>query len=186
MTLNHKSQSGFSLIELTVVLAIVAMVASLATVNSSSIKVRQESAKFVSVLRRAQSLALSGSGIKDNEVCGYGVHYVNDGEYLIFEGRSSSGLQCALTQRKYKDGIDRVVERFNVSAKAIVVEQFKDIFFEPPDPKIYFDDVSNFGEEAKISIRRSQDQQCSQSIPCAGVVISTSGRIEISNIANQR
>lgn len=176
-----KYSRGFSLIELTVVLAIVAMVASLATANSSTIKVRQESAKLISVLRRAQSLALSGSGIKDNEVCGYGVHFVSESEYLLFEGRSSSGLPCGLTQKFYKNNTDRVVERYNVAAKGVAVANFRDIFFEPPDPKIYFQDVYNFGEEEKIYIRRTQDQGCSQSTLCAGVVISSSGRIESFN-----
>lgn len=184
--LKFKLQSGFSLIELSVVLAIIALVASLATVNFSTIRVRQESARIVANLRRAQSLAISGSGIQDSAVCGYGMHFIRESEYVLFEGRSSGGLPCQLTQRKYKAGVDRIIESFDVSGRGVAIAYFKDIFFEPPNPKIYFDDVYNFGDEEKIYVRKQQDQPCSQSVLCSGVAISSSGRIELLDLNSQR
>ncbi len=171
-------RSGFSLIELTVVIAILAITASLVTVNFSSVRVRQELSKFAGTLRRAQSLALSGSGIQDNAVCGYGLHFLSQNQYILFEGRTASGLPCGLTSRLYKPGIDRIVETFTITAAGVVVENFPDVFFEPPDPKVYLADSSSFGSQTAVYVRRQGDPQCSPST-CLRLIVSTSGRIEI-------
>ena len=57
-----------------------------------------------------------------------------------------------------------------------ISETFRDIFFKPPDPKMYIDGITNYGNSERILIGRIDSGCDSQS--CQTICVYGTGRIE--------
>lgn len=142
---NKSTTNGFSLIELLVVAFLIGVISSFLLINlrvSSRNRgaVERNAQVFVSDVRRAQAMALSGSKFEGAIVCGYGIHFVSTTSYIIYVGLSGGGT-CALANKYYEAGIDRIFATFLIDALNNNMEfkdSFGDVFFEPACLFIFF------------------------------------------------
>ena len=142
-------EKGFTLLEMLVVMAIVAIMAGALITNFQTARTganarRQIASVIVSDLRRAQSMALSGTRYNGNAVCGYGVHYINTRSYLIY---ARNQAKCSTGNTKYQSGTDFTAETRTFGNNQLSIGSFKDIFYEPPDPRVYFDGDSDISKD---------------------------------------
>lgn len=130
---------GFSLIEMIVVLAVVAVLGTMLVLNfrasSTNTAARRQTAFIVtSDIRRMQSMALSGSGSAGIPACGFGIHYADPTTYLIFVhvlGTASCGAKT------YEAG-DLVMDRTTLQNPSMAFKTaFDDVYFEVPFAKTY-------------------------------------------------
>lgn len=91
--------SGFTLIELSVVIAIMAIMggASFVSLQSSKASARLQAAQreVTATIKQAQSYALQGRTQPSAKVCGYGVRFTDENEYEIFYKVPTPGNICA-------------------------------------------------------------------------------------------
>lgn len=189
--LNQKKyQKGFSLVELIVMLTIIALFSTLLLYNARSSKTgttarHQISALIMADIRRAQSLALSGLQYQGQLVCGYGVHRVDAGSYLIYAGvPEGGGPTCIAANRNYQPGTDFVFETVRVDNTDLAVRgpiggSFFDLFFESPDPRVYLNNVYDLNGAADIYVV-NQGQVCGGT-NCTIVTVYGSGRVDVVN-----
>lgn len=192
MELKKATQAGFSVAEMLVVAMVIGVlsVSMVVTFRDSSTNANARhlvSSVLIADIRRAQSLALSGSQFQAQTVCGYGIHYENATSYIIFAGiRVGGGSRCATHPKKWR-GSDLTVEtrvigndKFNVIAPG--GGAFRDIFFEPPDPKTYLDGSYSL-TAAPLSTGINVVVKGQSCVPtnCTTVTVYTSGRIDVSN-----
>lgn len=192
MELKKATQAGFSVIEMLVVIMVIGVlsVSLISTFRDSSTNANARhliSSVLLADIRRAQSLALSGSQYQGQIVCGYGIHYENAASYSIFAGiRTGGGSRCANHPHKWR-GADLIVEtRVVANDKFEVIGPgggaFRDVFFEPPDPKTYLD--GNYSLTASPLFTNinvvAKGQSC---LPtnCTTITVHTSGRIDVTN-----
>lgn len=166
---------GFTLIELLVVAAIIAIVFTISLANyrgsQSKQSLIQAEQTLIANLRRAQNMAMSGSGINSNYF-GYGI-YAQKGSssYLIFGGKRSAN-------QEYAASIDVVIERINLPSGVSIanvssVDDRFDVFFKPPDPITFIDNSSNSGVSGSITLQYRSDAFLIKTI-----TINTSGLIQ--------
>lgn len=178
---------GFSIIEVLVMSAIVATfsVALILNFRSSpknSVARNQVASIIVSDIRRAQSLATSGARFQANIVCGYGVHYINQNSYSIYTKSVPSLNPCSsIVNHNYQIG-DPIIETKIISNSNMEMRSaFLDIFYEPPNPKVYINNNSAInGPSTSIYIQLKGQQNCS-TVPCAQITIFPSGQINLTN-----
>lgn len=142
--MRFNSNQGFTLVEVMVYVALVGIFSVILLTNlqgaqtNSSVLERASSA-VISDFRRAQLMTISGLTFQGNPVCGYGIHYLDSGSYLIYAGGEAV---CSTANRNYN------ASDFNIQTVKIIESNvkfkssFSDVFFEPPDPKTYLDNSS--------------------------------------------
>lgn len=169
---------GFSLVELIIITAVVVFLTTslFETFGRSaqeSQRLRRGSVSLTSDIRRAQSLAISSFRFLEEDLCGYGIHYVDSRTYQIYKG-IRGGVSCASGDHRYNPGGDSIYRLMTLSESDIIFSgQFPDIFFEPPDPKIYIDN------NASLSGPAAQINLCIQKgSPCVTISVYPSGRID--------
>ncbi len=177
---------GFTLIEVLVVASITVMIGGLLISNFSRTRLDLNQATLIiqDAIREAQSMALSGAlyGRPGTYRCGYGVHFLPDG-VQIYAGPDSSGGACSSQDRNYNGGTDQIVRDIILSNTAIEIPSAPDIFFEPPNPKTYINDVSTPNTSAVISVRK-KGAPCPalftdpRTPDCRQIYVSTAGRIQ--------
>jgi type II secretory pathway pseudopilin PulG len=97
----------------------------------------QTASVVASDVRRAQSMALSGTRFSGNIVCGYGIHYSSSANYYIYAKAAPGGGCSTIPTRNYQAG-DLIVENKKLANPNMEFRSsFSDIFFESPDPKTY-------------------------------------------------
>ncbi|MBI2063839.1 MAG: type II secretion system protein [Candidatus Yanofskybacteria bacterium] len=178
---------GFSIIELLVITAIIATFSVVLILNfrssPTSRTAREQTASVIlSDVRRAQSLALSGSRYQGNLVCGYGVHYINPTSYLLYaKAVPASGPCFSVATRNYQAGDPIVETKILINVNMEIRSVFDDVFFEPPDPKTYIDDEFDLeGSPSTITVQLKGQQNCGQK-SCTKVVIYPTGQIDMTN-----
>ncbi|MBI2063346.1 MAG: type II secretion system protein [Candidatus Yanofskybacteria bacterium] len=175
---------GFTIIELLVISAIIATFSVVLIFNfgvsPESETARDQTASVIlSDIRRAQSMALSGSRFQGNLTCGYGVHYLDQNSYSIYaKVVPVSGLCSSVITRNYQAG-DMVVETKKlINSNMEIRSAFLDVFFEPPDPKVYLNNsYSLSASPTVITVQLKNQQNCDQST-CTDISIYGSGQID--------
>lgn len=185
-----KYQQGFSLVELIVMLAVISILSTLLLYSTRSSKTgttarHQISALIMADIRRAQSLALSGLRYQGQSMCGYGVHRIDTGSYLIYAGvPEGGGPTCLAANRNYQPGTDFIFETIRIDNADLAVGgpvggSFHDIFFESPDPRVFLNNVYDLNGTADIHVV-NQGQACGGN-NCTIVTVYGSGRVDLVN-----
>ena len=140
-TLNLKPESGFTLIEILVMLGIMSMLSGVMLVYSRSsekvILLSREQARVISLMARAKSFSLQ-TYIEGKSACGYGIHIDKDkNTVIVFRDLAAD---CAASDNIYVADSDESVEKFILSKDVrIKSSDATDILFIPPDPRVVID-----------------------------------------------
>lgn len=126
-------------------------------------------------------MTLSGTRYKGNLVCGYGVHYVDSNTYLIYAKGVPIASPCsAVITRNYDPGTDFTVNTKKVFGTNTLMDgSFKDVFFEPPDPKIYINNDSALTVAPTSITIKLRNQVVCLAGQCVSVVIYSSGQLDL-------
>lgn len=179
------------MVEVLVVTAIIATLSvalffNFGTAARSRTARSQVASVIISDVRRAQSMALSGTRFGGNVVCGYGIHYVDHITYFLYAGADEGLARCQDANHNYQAGVDSVVQtqklvNLNMEFRA----SFPDIFFESPDPKTYINNSASLTSpappQAMIIIQRTGQATCSIPQTCAQIDVSTSGQLNLTD-----
>ena len=174
-----KKSTGFTLLEVIIIATITVMMTGflLTSFGSKARRlqaVRRSAVAIQADLRRIQALAIAGRGFAANQICGYGIRYLDTTHYQIYKG-STESLNCLNTNHNYQAGIDTIFQTLAILEKNVNFSvSFLDVFFEPPDPKIYINNNSN------LNVSPLQINLCYVNTnDCKIIFIYTSGRIEV-------
>ena len=193
----EKLQQGFSLIELLIIMAITVLVGTTFVLNfraaSTNAAARHQlSSVMIADIRNAQSLAVSGGKVnnpssgREENPCGYGLHYVNSAAYYIYAGMPTGS--CSGANRNFQDGTDIIVETRTIGNPNMILSGsapggvFYDVFFEPPDPKVYLNNDANLSTAPTATdIYVVRLGQVCPGGDCTIVSVHKSGAINLSN-----
>ncbi len=149
---------GFSLIEMIVVLGIIAVLGTMLKLNfrssATNTAARHQTAfTVVSDIRRAQSMAVSGSGYQGTPACGFGVHYVSPTSYLLFARKLVGGV-CSAGTNIYPAATDSIVETkiLQNPSMSFKAPPFADLYFEVPYAKAYLGGSSALGGVVTLQV----------------------------------
>jgi len=151
-----KSASGFTLVEMLVVLGITAMLSSVFIGYGGTIKDQvslfREEAKMVQVLYKAKTYSVQALKNSDGKSsCGYGVHFSNiENSYFIYlkNERESDGT-CKKDNLNYRNGDTQQGNKNMIDSK-VHLNNVSDIVFIPPKPEVYFYPNNSFGGKVKL------------------------------------
>ena len=178
--------AGFTLVEVLVVVAIIAILSvalffNFGTTARSRTARSQVASVIISDIRRAQSMALSGTRFGGNVFCGYGIHYVSRTSYFLYAGADEGLPLCQNANHNYTD-VDTIVEVKNlINLNMEFRSSFSDIFFESPDPKTYINNSASLADPpATITIQRLNQINCGGQT-CTQIEVYTSGQINLTD-----
>lgn len=134
-------------------------------------------AEVTAAIRTAQSRALAGALHNGVYPCGYGIT-ISEDAYSIYAGPEADSTDCTNQNRNYESSVDSILESTKIVYGDIeITTPVPDIFFEPPSPKTYINNVSTAGVDTEIRIR-IKGESC-PSDGCRTIHVSTSGNIEL-------
>lgn len=179
-------RAGFSLIEMLVVIGIVVLLSGfmVRAFRNRSTDFQDVLRQLTANIRTAQLKAIASEDINGEHPCGYGIVRDNDSSYSLYASLPSNNNKCS---EHVMTGGDPIISPspFDISASGFVFDNpFKEIFFEPPDPKVYINNQSKDGDAESIVIRRiaSGVNSCNDgAAECMTVCVYTSGKVEIQN-----
>lgn len=183
------SRAGFTLIEMLIVMAIVALISGALILNfresSRTKNTLQRGSLFIaSSVRQAQVMSSASTKFSGQTPCGYGFHYDSSQAMPIIFFRQKTGQNCSQS-RLFNPSIDieHSKARMPDSILEIKAPIFKDIYFQPPDPKTYINNVDPYDPSAVETqlLIGFKDRPCSSSPGCKKVTVYPTGRIEISD-----
>lgn len=176
---------GFSIIEFVLVFVIIATL-SVALILNFRVGARTATARLqtasaiISDVRRAQSMALAGTRYQGIIVCGYGVHYVSKSFYQIYAKPVPGGGCSVLSTRNYESGTDSVVETKSMINQSMELRAgFGDIFFEPPNPRVYVNNVSAPPLRSTNIVIQTLNQSNCAAGSCTVVEVFNSGQVDL-------
>jgi len=195
-----QANGGFSLIEMLVVISIVTILSGSLILTFS--RVRSDPTHTVNIviaeIRDTQVRALSGVRYKHPSEsisgpllrCGYGITPgLVTTEFRVYAGPNSPGTDCTAEDRRFNDPPDKIVRTVKLQdpnfefKNAIAGKNFYDIFFEPPDRKVFIDNSSALAgsatNPAKILLGPLGVDCAVNPTNCRAICIYTSGRIEV-------
>lgn len=176
--------SGFSLVEIIVVTALMSILSTLFIFNFRSANTTktghdQVVGVIVSDTRRMQSLALSGRQYNSENVCGYGIHYVDAVTYILYVVRdvNADGF-CSDQSRLYSGGSATILETHILANPSVQFQTgFQDIYFELPFAKTYINNVNSPPTSTQI-ILQNKGSDCTSGF-CSTVTVTTAGAINL-------
>lgn len=182
-----KHQGGFTILELLVNVGIMAVLGTLFFINfrSSSTNAtarHQQSSIIVADIRRVQTMTTAGSQYQGTIVCGFGIHYVTSRAYLIYAKKVPTfPTACAALSTRNYESTDYTVELKPLVNSGLSNSWFPDIYFEPPDPKTYINNVRSLSPVINVNINILKTGSVCNPSTCTTITISTSGKIDITN-----
>ncbi len=173
MSQRRKKESGFSLVELLVVMFILSLLSTITLIgyrsNQDKYAIKQAVQKVASDLRRAQNMAISGVDIAGNYY-GYGIYFVDDSNSYFIYGDINNDSSYDIGDTTIE--IINFNNQIRISQTApLAVEA--DIFFKSPNPKTYIDGSNLVGKTATVTLEvigKSLNES---------VIITTSGLIQV-------
>lgn len=174
-------QAGFTLIELLIVSAVTVIISVSLITNfvdsQKSQSLNNAVALFNADIRKAQSLTNSTLQFQGLRVCGYGLHYASLTSYVIYTIPRALGIDCSILNHNYNSSRDFIYEIVNLKVVNIAMNAaFQDIFFEPPDLKVYIDNRT-FPPQPPTNSTRATFCFTGDSINCRSLEILLSGQI---------
>lgn len=171
--------AGFTLVEVVFYSALVGVFSTVLLLNlrgaqTNTVVLERASSVVISDFRRVQNLAIAGFTFQGSPVCGYGIHYLGPDSYLIYAGGESV---CLTANRQYQSGVDFDVQTVKVIESNVKFKSsFQDVFFEPPDPKIFFNDFFSLSAPPLAISIGFEGQDCPAG--CKTISIFPSGKID--------
>lgn len=169
----RKSELGFTLIDILVAALIMAVMSGILLANFSKtrINISESSSIVIGAIRRAETKSISSAKYSDYHPCGYGIRYADNKSIEIYVSGPVS--DTCIDERFNGSSVEiiRLVDP-RIEIRAI----FDDIFFLPPDPKIYLNGVSNYQSSLRILLGKTGDD-CNDRI-CQTICVYGTGRIE--------
>lgn len=172
-------QSGFTLIEMLVVAAIIGFLSVTLIVNFSRtrIDINQSANLVIATIREAQSRAVSSSTYAGYSPCGYGIHYVSSNQIAIYVGPNATITNCSNINKNYSSLEDTLLNpQTFVDPNVKITSAFNDIFFLPPDPKTYLNNISTLNQSPLTIQVGPINGTCPEN--CRTISIYPSGKIE--------
>lgn len=154
----------------------------------------QVSSIIVSDIRRAQSLAISGAQARGQIVCGYGIHYLNNGlGYTIYAKLPNPANKCTgnvtYNNTSSINNLDIETKTFANPSFTVDWSPFNsgtgnndDVFFKPPDPTTFINnkDLSQSPNDTVIINIYLNGSGC-PGTNCTSITVYKSGKIDITN-----
>lgn len=136
---------GFTVVELMVVSSILIVISVIMLVNfritaSNTAARHRVSSAIVADIRKAQSMATTGTNSSGNAVCGYGLQYNNTNSYFIFY-KNDAGC----TDKKYQLSSDTIIQDITLPNNNFLLQwdkqgsSRKSVYFLSPDPLTFID-----------------------------------------------
>ena len=173
----RKHELGFTLIDILVAAFIMALMSGILLANFSKARINmsESSSIIIGAIRKAETKSISSAKYSDYHPCGYGIKYKDNKSLDIYVGGPVS--DTCIDERFNGSSIEtvRLVDP-RIEIRAI----FDDIFFQPPDPKVYLNGIANYQSSLRIIIGKI-GSECNSRI-CQTVCVYGTGRIE--TIAN--
>jgi prepilin-type N-terminal cleavage/methylation domain-containing protein len=176
---SDKSQRGFTLVEVTVVAALVGFLSVILITNFSRkrVDIDQVTNLIISKIREAQTKTVASAFYNGYIPCGYGIHYVNATQIALYVGPNASTTVCTGINRNYQSAQDTLQTPVSFSdSKVVLTGAFNDIFFEPPDPKTYLNNVFSLSQSPITLGLQVSGGTCPQN--CRTIYVYPSGKIE--------
>ncbi|MDD5625896.1 MAG: prepilin-type N-terminal cleavage/methylation domain-containing protein [Patescibacteria group bacterium] len=140
---NAKIKTGFTLIELVVVISITALIAGMVFSNmrsgGRSVNINSDAEKLAGIIKQAQMMSLSGQQIGGVRPDGFGV-YVTADSYKLFADTYQS------SNHLYTEGQDTVIQSFDFTQYVEASPTGTTIIFTPPQGIIYIFDPDHPSE----------------------------------------
>ena len=158
--------------------AIAGFIATTVIINFSRTRLdlNETANALASNIRNAQAQAASSVNYGGAIRCGYGIRYTDASSYAVYAGPSAASADCAAQNRNF-GAEDTIISAKNfLDARVEFKNSFNDIFFEPPDPKTYLNNISTLGISETITIG-SKNGSCPSS--CKTITVYTSGKIDV-------
>ena len=173
---------GFTLIEVLIVASITGLIASFLVLSFSRTRgdMDRVASSIVAEIRNAQARAVTSTPHGGLVRCGYGIKYQDTTHYVLFAGPGSASTNCSTANRLFGSD-DTVLSTVSLPDPNVVFAYtalFKEIFFEPPDPKTFL------GGDGSPSVQPSAISLIPASGGCTGnacrvICVYGSGRVEI-------
>ena len=177
-SLTHYSR-GFTLIEVLVVASITVLisVSMISNFPRTRINIIESANAVVADIRQAQTKAVTSTQYNSSIRCGYGIYYINSNSYGYFTGPDAALTDCSTYGRTGINGSSTTIKTAVLFDQKLEIKQsFRDIFFEPPRPKIYFNNAYSATDSEKIVIGKI-GSSC-DTVNCRTICLYTSGKIE--------
>ncbi|MBI2057702.1 MAG: prepilin-type N-terminal cleavage/methylation domain-containing protein [Candidatus Yanofskybacteria bacterium] len=176
----NKKIAGFTLIEVLVVTLLVGVFSTILLINlrgfsTNPVILERAALGVISDIRRAQALSIAGVSFQGTSVCGYGIHYLTGGTYLIYAGGEST---CGTANRNYQSVQDFSYQQIKFKEDNIEFRSsFDDVFFEPPDPKTYIDNQFSLSSSPLTITVKFKGYNCPSY--CKTISVYPSGKIDL-------
>ena len=158
----RKKQSGFTLVEILVVIAVIGILASMALVNTGKNldrDLRQEAERLTTFLRDVQNRALAGENVSGatEKICGFGVHKNSDNELWVYYIKTDLDNNCSSVSKNYPGGAEDPykIDTF-IFKNGVMADDFSDLFFLSPYGEVYYNDelVNDTNNQASITLKK--------------------------------
>lgn len=173
------NERGFTLLEVLVVGLIIGLISTslISSFSQGRMGLNRTVAEVTAAIRTAQARALAGALHDGVYPCGFGIT-ISEDTYSIYAGPEADSTDCTTQNRNYESSVDTTLESTRIIYGDIeIVTPVPDIFFEPPNPKTYINNVSTAGVDTEIKIRIKGEACPSEG--CRSIYISTSGNVEL-------
>ncbi len=178
---------GFTLIEVIVVSGLLIIISSLliTRLSSNKLDMGKIANSVVLDLRVIQSYALNTRQYNNTIRCGYGFHYINSQNYELYAGRDTASSNCKAPFRYSNETSTPGVEFRTLDPRVTFSGTLTDLFFLPPDPKLYSgSSTSPATNPRRITIRKASQASCNDPANCKYICVYASGRIEVYNYSS--
>ncbi len=188
MAISPHTQSGFTLIEVLIVAAIIAAMSGFLLMNFGTSRVNLTAAanQLIAQVRDVQSRAVEGYRSDGSIRCGFGIMPDNGdrNQFFMYQGPAASTIDCATLDRNYDSGQDTIVSQLRLADPGLEFKDaesgiiFYNVFFEPPDPKTYINNNAALATMPARLLFGVRGSACAKPSDCRAVCIYPSGRIQ--------
>jgi len=148
---------------------------------------------LVADFRAAQHRSVSNTLYNGLYRCGFGLRYIDSGEYRIYAGANANAVDCSVQNKNYdpvSGDVDMETKKLygtpdiNFFSYGFFPIAFNDIFFEPPDPKTYINNSAALNDPPQQIILSAEGTDCTPGGPqgnksmCRSICVYTTGRID--------
>lgn len=171
---------GFTIIEILVVITILTVVTSILIKNFSSPRfdLGRNANVIVADIRNAQSYALSSLKYNNTFRCGYGIHWNSIRTYYLYAGRDTAVGNCN-PDFNYQNQIQTPIIKEVDLGPSAQIPSFDDIFYLPPDPRLYLEDDDEPATNPELITLRNNVNNCTDPSKCIYICVYPSGRVEV-------